>query len=263
MSRASGPEPAPRFDLRYEYIRQDQPMTGSRKIAVGEIHRHHDEVLTRNNNWIGHIDYPLSADWAINAMLPLVDREHVHIHNHGGAQIRSLGLQEAGRCARPRARRLATAETSEPTLGMAGVNFVSSCRPDGPTVRNAEGELAERPLQPGTGTTDALAGVYYTRILPARNLSWFAQAMLQLPLNYHEDYKPGKRLSLDAGLRYGVGDNLGLMRRRTCSFAATTRRPGGAGGYRRQIGLHQSGVSYARDEKRSGIRLSSAAVYQT
>jgi len=37
-------------------------------------------------------------------------------------------------------------------------------------------------------------------------------------LNYREDYKPGKRLSLDAGLRYGVGDNLGLMLQANASF---------------------------------------------
>jgi hypothetical protein len=205
-------EPAPRFDLRYEYIRQDQPMTGSRKIAVGEIHRHHDEVLTKNNNWVGTVDYPLSADWAINAMLPLVDREHMHIHNHGGAQIpEAWDFRELGDARVLARRRLATYETAEPTLGIAGVNFGLKLPTGRTDVRNTEGELAERTLQPGTGTTDAVAGVYYTRILPTRNLSWFAQAMLQLPLNYREDYKPGKRLSLDAGVRYGVGDNLGLM----------------------------------------------------
>src|SRR6267378_4487921 len=199
-------EPAPRFDLRYEYIRQDQPTTGSRKIAVGEIHRHHDEVLTRNNNWIGTIDYPLSADWAINAMLPLVDREHVHIHNHGGAQIpEAWDFRKLG-----------------------------------------DARVAARTLQPGTGTTDALAGVYYTRILPARNLSWFGQAMLQLPLNYHQDYRPGKRLSLDAGLRYGVGDNLGLMLQANMLFRSHDRgeqaEPDDTGG--RSVFI-SPGVSYA------------------
>jgi hypothetical protein len=113
-------------------------------------------------------------------------------------------------------------------------------------VRNSEGELAERTLQPGTGTTDALAGVYYTRILPARNLSWFGQAMLQLPLNYHEDYKPGKRLSLDAGLRYGVGDNLGLMLQANMLFRSHDKReqaePEDTGG--RSV-LISPGVSYA------------------
>ena len=38
------PEPGFRFDLRYEYIKQDQPMSGSNKVAFGQIPRHHDEI---------------------------------------------------------------------------------------------------------------------------------------------------------------------------------------------------------------------------
>src|SRR4051794_13685075 len=53
-------EPGVRVDLRYEYIKQDQPMSGSRRIGVGEIPRHHDEVSTRNRNWLGTIDYTLN-----------------------------------------------------------------------------------------------------------------------------------------------------------------------------------------------------------
>ena len=34
---------------------------------------------------------------------------------------------------------------------------------------------------------------------------------MQLPLNEHDDYKPGNRVSLDAGLRYGVGEQVGLL----------------------------------------------------
>lgn len=49
-------EPGARFDLRFEYIDQDQPMAGSRKVGVGEIRQHHDEVRTLNRNWIGTVD---------------------------------------------------------------------------------------------------------------------------------------------------------------------------------------------------------------
>src|SRR5262245_25006260 len=46
-----------RFDLRYEFIDQDQPMSGSRKVGVGEIRQHHDEVRTINRNWLATLDY--------------------------------------------------------------------------------------------------------------------------------------------------------------------------------------------------------------
>jgi hypothetical protein len=171
----------------------------------------------------------------------------MHIHNHGGAQIpEAWDFRKLGDARVLARRRLATSETSEPTLGMAGVNFGLKLPTGQTNVRNSEGELAERTLQSGTGTTDALAGVYYTRILPARNLSWFGQAMLQLPLNYHEDYKPGKRLSLDAGLRYGVGDNLGLMLQANILFRSHDKgeqaEPEDTGG--RSVFI-SPGVSYA------------------
>ena len=205
-------EPAPRLDLRYEYIKQDQPQSGSRKISVGEIHRHHDEVLTKNQNWLASFDYPVNPDWAVNALLPVVDRQHTHIHNHMGAQLlESWDFTKVGDARILARRRVATFEGPEPTLGTAGVNFGVKLPTGRTDVRNADGDLAERTLQPGTGTTDLLAGAYYSKLLPARNLSWFAQGLFQLPLNSHDEYRPGRRLSLDAGVRYGVGDNLGLM----------------------------------------------------
>src|SRR3954469_235920 len=80
-------EEGARFDRRYEYIKQAQPMSGSRKIGNGEIARHHDEVETVNRNWLPSVDYTINRDWAVNALLPIVHREHLHIHNHGGGQL--------------------------------------------------------------------------------------------------------------------------------------------------------------------------------
>ena len=205
-------EPGLRLDLRYEYINQDQPMSGSRKIGVGEIPRHHDEVYTRNRNYIAAFDYTLSQDWAVNALLPVVHREHFHIHNHMGEQLEErwnfTALGDVRVVAR---RRLATFENPGSELGTAGINFGLKL-PTGKTdVRNSDGDLAERSLQPGSGTTDLLAGAYYSKLLPLKSMSWFVQGLLQVPLNSHDEYKPGNRVTLDTGVRYGLGDNWGLM----------------------------------------------------
>src|SRR5919201_1083174 len=80
-------EPGSRIDLRFEYIDQDQPRAGSRKVGVGEIRQHHDEVRTINRNWLGTYDYMFSKDWGVSATVPIVDRYHAHIHNHMGAQL--------------------------------------------------------------------------------------------------------------------------------------------------------------------------------
>src|SRR4051812_41041167 len=63
-------EPGLRLDLRFEYIGQDQPMTGTRKIGVGEIPRHHDEVKTVNRNYVGTLDYNFNDRWAVSASVP-------------------------------------------------------------------------------------------------------------------------------------------------------------------------------------------------
>src|SRR5262249_43494778 len=84
--------------------------------------------------------------------------------------------------------------------------------PTGSTrVTNAEGDRAERTLQPGTGTTDALIGAYYSQLLPAKDLTWFAQGLLQVPLNQNQGYQPGKRLFFDAGLRYEASESVSLL----------------------------------------------------
>src|SRR5262245_3645398 len=205
-------DPGTRLDFRYEYINQDQPMSGSRKVGVGEIPRHHDEVYTKNSNYLTSLDHTFDADWGVNVLVPVLDREHLHIHNHMGAQLEerwdytSLGdVRVLGR------RRLASFEDQEPSAGLLALNFGLKL-PTGKTdVKNDAGDPAERTLQPGSGTTDLLIGASYTSLRPTKNLSTFVQGMLQLPLYEHDDYKPGNRISLDAGVRYGVGEQVGLL----------------------------------------------------
>jgi hypothetical protein len=180
---------------------------------VGEIRRHHDEVLTLNRNLLASLDYTLNQDWGVNPLVPMVDRYHEHIHNHGGGQIpESWDFTELGDVRVMARRRLSTTENAAASsVSTTGVNFGLKL-PTGKTdVKNDEGELAERSLQPGSGTTDAVFGAYYSQHRPLASLSWFAQALAQVPLNTHDEYRPGRRLNLDAGVRYDAGDRLGLL----------------------------------------------------
>jgi hypothetical protein len=78
-------------------------------------------------------------------------------------------------------------------------------------VRNRHGDLAERSLQPGTGTTDLLLGGFVSEVRPQSDHSWFAQALLQRALGGRDGYRPGDRLNLDVGYRYELSERLGLM----------------------------------------------------
>jgi len=209
-------EPGALLDLRYENIKLDQPRSGSNKVGVGQIPRHHDEVTTKNNNWFGTFDYVFNADWGINVSAPVVDREHLHIHNHRGAQLTESwdfsGLGDARVLGR---YRLSATESHVPhdslETGSVGVNFGLKLPTGDFNVRNGAGALAERTLQPGTGTTDALLGMYVVRSLPLKDLGWFAQAQVQVPFNSRDGYKPGRRLTADAGLRYDLTGQVSLL----------------------------------------------------
>lgn len=202
-----------RLDLRYEALTQDQPRAGGRNVAVGELPRHHDEVVTRNRNWLATYDHAFNADWGLSASLPLVDRQHEHIHNHHGAQLpEAWDFRAVGDLRLLARHRLAATSSREPpSMGAMGLTFGVKLPTGRTDVRNAEGDLAERSLQPGSGTTDALLGAFVTRSLPLRNLSWFAQGLLQAPMNARAGYRPGVRLGLDAGMRYEASERWSLM----------------------------------------------------
>jgi hypothetical protein len=202
-----------RIDLRYEYVDQDQPRSGSRKVGVGQLPRHHDEVYTTSRNWIGSFDYVFNADWSLSVVVPVAGRDHQHIHNHRGQKLLEswnfAGLGDARALGRYRLSATESRETQE--AGAVGLMFGLKLPTGAHDVRNGNRDLAERTLQPGTGTTDTVVGAYVVRTLPLKDLSWFAQAELQLPVNARDGYKPGRRLAVDAGLRYDLTDQVSLL----------------------------------------------------
>lgn len=207
-------ESGTRYGLRFEYVDQDQPQTGTRKLAVGQIHKHHDEVRTINRNWLATVDHAFDATWAVSLALPLVDRSHQHIHNHMGAQLfDAWNFSQVGDLRALVRYQFAHVQARDGSGAGSGTGVEVGLKlPTGAfKVRNADGDLAERTLQPGTGTTDALLGAHYQRSLPQQDLSWFAHAQAQWPLHERDQFRPGERLSLDLGVRYEASGKLGLI----------------------------------------------------
>lgn len=203
-------QPGWRLDLRYEYIHQDRLQEGRQKVAIGQIPRDHDEVETVNRNWLASLDYTFNADWGINLSLPIVKRQHLHVET-ATQEPETWDFSRLGDARVLGRYRIGTYESAGHSLGTLGVNFGLKLPTGRTDMQNAGGEQAERPLQPGSGTTDALLGGYYAKVLPLKDLSWFAQGLLQLPLNSRDGFKPGRRISLDAGLRYDASDRVGLI----------------------------------------------------
>jgi hypothetical protein len=176
-------EPGPRVDFRYEYIDQDQPMAGSRRVGVGEIPAHHDEVRTVNRNLFATIDYGFTPEWGMSVVIPYVDRFHEHIHNHQGAKlVEQWDFHDLGDV-RVQGRWQTIIAADEARAAFAGVTAGLKLPTGKRDVANADGDVAERTLQPGTGTTDLVAGAYYRQALPLAGSSWFVQAGAQIALN--------------------------------------------------------------------------------
>lgn len=198
-------------DVRYEYMNQDQPMADSRKLYVGQVRGHHDEVSTRNRNAVFTYSHNLGHGLGLSVTAAASAREHRHIHNHHGAQIHDewdftelSDVRVLGRY-----QLLSVANPLKPASGGVTVGFKL---PTGKfDVANERGDKAERSLQSGTGTTDLIVGGYYHQRLTEHGASWFAQAQYQHALNMRENYKPGPQLGLDLGVRKALAGKLGLL----------------------------------------------------
>jgi hypothetical protein len=196
------------LDLRYEHIRQDQPRTGSRRIAVGAIPHDHDEVRTVNDNLLVNYSRSFASGWGYSVVLPLVSRDHEHIDSDAAVpteerwKFREIGdLRLTGRYQVPIGAQEHGAATGGVLFGLK--------LPTGRTgVANGDGEVAERSLQPGSGTTDAILGAFYHRQLADQQSSVFAQVQLQHALKLHDDFAPGAQLTLDLGYARRLGEKL-------------------------------------------------------
>jgi hypothetical protein len=157
----------------------------------------------------------------------------------------------------------ATSKADAPELNVFGVNFGLKLPTGKTSVVNALGARAERTLQPGTGTSDVLLGAYYRSSLPLHDSSWFIQGLYQQPLNSHEDYRPGKRTSVDLGYRYDLTPNLGLMLQLNALVrgrdSGAQAEPDDSGG---RFVFISPGVSYAITKDLQAYGFVQKAVYQ-
>jgi hypothetical protein len=210
-SQGSWTQPGFRFDLRYENIDQEQPRHGTDRVSVGAIPAHHDEVSTFNDNWIASLDWNLSPAWSLAMTLPYIDREHHHIHNHHGEKLQeSWNLRGVGDArVVGRYRILDSADPAAPRS--MGVTIGLKLPTGEYDQANGEGDVAERTLQPGTGTTDAIVGAWWHGGAPLDGWTWFASMQGQWAMNTRENFKPGNQFQLDGGVRRAVGASWAWM----------------------------------------------------
>ncbi len=232
-------EPGWQADLRYEYLSQDKPMSGSQRVGVGQIPAHHDEVRTINRNTLLGLSYTTANGWGYVLQLPWVTRDHMHIHHHHGEDIdERWQISELGDVRLSVRHALGKDTGWDAQLGLK--------LPTGRiAVANSDGDVAERSLQPGSGSTDTLLGVSY-HSAPGRGAeSWFAQSAWQHTVAIRDGYKPGDKFLFDAGWRYRWTQNASLLLQANFQIRERDKGPNAEDDSGGRVLFISPGLSYA------------------
>ena len=216
-------------DLRLDVFNQDDLRSGTGRVDRSTLALPNDQEIqqrTLNRNATLTLDYGLDADWGVTLMLPWLDRRHTTIAE--GDTALSASRSSSVGDVRVLARYTGWSEAHDwglqfglklPTGDSHGVDFDG-----GPQ----QGQMLDRGLQPGTGSTDLLVGVFKFGAI-GESADWFGQALLQVPVVADRAFKPGVGANLTAGVRWrGLGAvvpqmqfNSRLERRETGSEADT------------------------------------------
>ncbi len=190
-----------RFDVRTDYFNQSDLRSDTDSVDRGLIalpSEHEVQQTTINRNTTFGAEYSPNANWGISALLPYFDRFHTTIGagdtDASSSQSRGIGdLRVIARYA---------GFSPDHTSGIQFGLKLPTGRTDD-TFRSGPltGDIVDRGLQLGTGSTDLLIGAYHFGTL-AQNWDYFAQGMLQLPVTSKDDFKPGNGVNLSLGTRY-------------------------------------------------------------
>jgi hypothetical protein len=232
------------FDLRFEFIDQTQPFAGGDRVAVGQIPHDHDEVSTLNRNLVATYSQSFGNGWGVTLSTPVGERDHLHIHE-GEKQEEQWKFTALGDMRVIGRHEFASgADPLKPSS--AGITFGLKLPTGRTTVANADGEVGERSMQPGSGTTDLIVGAYYRQTLMASDASWFANTQYQHALGSRDGYKPGAQFSADFGYRHGFGERWGVLAQlnvvHKAADSGSTAEPADSGG---RFVYASPGMSYA------------------
>lgn len=203
-SQGLATRPGLRLDLRLDTFTQDQLRMGTLAVPAGAFPLPSDQEVQRetaNRNLTLTLDYSPSAAWGLTLQAPGYRRSHetVAAGDTEPSFSRSTGLGDVRVLGRYQGF------LDDFSLGVqVGLKLPTGRFHDAFASGPQAGEPVDRGLQPGTGTTDLLLGVYRFGDVGA-GWGWFAQALAQLPLGEREGFQPGRGLNVNAGLRRAAG----------------------------------------------------------
>src|SRR3989475_6769246 len=195
-----------RLDVHYEFVDQKHLRSGTRQIPPEEDNEDIREVRTINRNLVSTLDYAFTKYWAVSASLPVVSRSHSHFADPTGANtFEKWDFTKAGDA---RVLGYYRFDNEKNPVVNSGLTFGLKLPTGSTRVSNADGAVAERMLQPGTGSTDAVLGGFYSAPGFYQDSSWSVQALYQQPVSTKDNYTPGKQFQLNLGYRHPLAHEL-------------------------------------------------------
>ncbi|MBI5889807.1 MAG: hypothetical protein HZB47_03915 [Nitrosomonadales bacterium] len=210
----SAGKPGLSIDLRYSSARLDQLRSGSNKVAAEDptdpaiAGEEVENLYTENRLLTATLDYTVDDRTGFSVQLPYVMRTHKHtIADPAQPTVETFDAKAFGDVRMTGRYRIVSGDT-----GGAGIKAGLKLATGRKNVANDQGAIpGEVSLQPGNGSTDLILGAFWQQGAHGDALSYFAQALLQTPINHLADFKPGNQVNLDAGLRYAVGSSASAL----------------------------------------------------
>ncbi|RDD82287.1 hypothetical protein DVJ77_07655 [Dyella tabacisoli] len=189
------------LSLREDYFDQSQLIRGTSTVSRSAFQYPTDSEVQRktlNRNTLLGADYNFSRYWGLSLQLPYTNRHHETIAG-GDTDVSTSNAHGIGDL-----RVLARYQGLSDDAGI-GLQFGLKL-PSGRFKQDFDagpqaGQLLDRGLQLGTGTTDALVGIYKFGYL-SPSVGYFGQAMAQIALDARDHFRPGNSLNINFGLRY-------------------------------------------------------------
>jgi hypothetical protein len=203
------------LDLSYRYVPQDRKLEGRHSTdevltpaidfeAEQIVPDHHREIETLNTLVELDLIWGVSQKVSVTASLPLINqRYHEHFDDVGTPEeafTNSAGTSGFGdvRVGARAALLVGKKNLLDGTLSVEA--------PTGPyRLHDPSGQIGEPTLMPGSGSTDFLAGLHYSRILGDRGWQAFASGGYKLNGRNPLDYQLGGETVLTLGAERRVG----------------------------------------------------------
>jgi hypothetical protein len=205
-----------KLDLRYDYINQNQLRSGSSTISPSAASQKLNsgspqevESYTRNNYLTASGEYSVDTAWRLALQVPYIFRSHATLGTAsdgttggpGGGQYQSSTSSIGDVRLIGRYQGFTPQHNFGVLLGLKlpTGSFTKTGISTDPT---APGPVAiDRGLQPGSGTTDLISGLFYSESLN-KNWDYFGEALYQAALYQRNLYAPGNGLNVNAGFRF-------------------------------------------------------------